>query len=584
MRLRNTLARFWPFLRPYPVQLALIGLSVIAAPALSTVTTWLFKVMIDDVIVPGSLREFWPVAAGFTVLAVVGGVVTFTEHYLTVWAGERFSLAIRSKLFEHLHDLPPDFLERRSLGDTASRVNGDIDVIESLLAQLCQALNHILLVCFFGVAIFILDWRLALASLIAFPCVVLLSRRFSKLVQVASREKSRRVGAVGSITEESLANAALVRAYGRGQIEHAKFVSQNWAGFEAHMASTRLQALFGPVTGLVQLTGTLLVFGLAVWEVGNGRITIGGLLAFIAYLGRMTFPIQEAGELVNSIFSANASAERVCELLDKQSSVQECANPTALSRATGAIRWHDVSFSYPSSGRRALANISFAVAPGERLAIVGASGAGKTTITKLLLRFYDPDHGSITIDGIDLRSLTFADLYRNISVVLQETLMFDGTIKENISWGKLDATAHEVELAARAADAHDFISESPNGYDTRVGQRGRLLSGGQRQRIAIARALIRDAPILILDEPTTGLDAETARRILTPMRRLMDGKAVITISHNLATVAAADKILFLHDGTLVGTGTHGHLMANSDHYAALYETHQESSPRSVDSG
>jgi ATP-binding cassette subfamily B protein len=574
VRLRVALTRLWPFIRPFPGRLIVIALSAVIAPALATATTWLFKVVIDEVIVPGNLRAFGPVAAAFAVIAVLQGIVGFSEHYLTAWTSERFSLGLRTELFRHLHDLTPDFFERRSLGDTVTRVNADIDVVQALIVRVSSALNHIFLVLFFGVALFVLDWRLALASLLVSPCIAVLVRRFSHRVRVASRERGRRLGNVGGITEESLANAALVRAYGRAEAERMKFVEQNLAGFSAHMAAIRLQALFGPLAGLVQLVGTLLVFGVAAWEISHDHITIGGLMAFLTYLGRMSGPIQEFGDVVNSIFSATASAERVLELLDQSPALRECARPRRLCSATGSIHFHDVTFTYPTTEGPALVAIDFRATPGQKVAVIGASGAGKTTLAKLLLRFYDPGAGSITLDGIDLRELSLDDLYRNISVVLQETLVFDSTIRENIAWGKPGATAAEIAAAARAADAHEFISLLPDGYDTRVGQRGRLLSGGQRQRVAIARALIRDAPVLILDEPATGLDAQTTHRVMAPMRRLMAGRTTIVISHNLLTVADADLILFLDRGVLAGSGTHEHLLAENAAYAELHRLHQ----------
>lgn len=574
MSFRAAVTRFWPFIRPYPVQLMFIVLSLLATSALSTATTWLFKVMIDEVVVPGNLRAFWLIAGGFAVLALAQGLVSFAEHYLTIWTAERFSMRLRSRLFKHVLDLTPDFLERRSLGDTAARLNNDVDVIESLFTQIFLAIDHVILVCFFGVALFALDWQLALAALIATPSIALISRRFTTRVRAASRERVRRTGTVGGITEETLVNVALIRAYGRAPSEYAKFVDQNRASFVAHMASTRIQALFVPLTGLIQLAGTLAVFGLAVWEISHGRITIGGLLAFVTYLGRMTGPLQDFGSLLNSMFSANASAERVSEILDQRPSVMDSPHPRPLRTARGAICWESVTFSYPDTARPTLSEISFTILPGERLAVVGASGAGKTTIAKLMLRFYDPAEGRITLDGIDLRDVALADLYRNVSVVLQDTLLFDASIKENILWGRNDATTTEMEEAARAADADQFIRDLPEGYDTRVGQRGMLLSGGQRQRIALARALIRDAPILILDEPTSGLDAGTTRRVQENVGRVADSKTILIISHNLLTVTDVDRILFLTEGRITAVGPHENLMASCPEYAMLYNLHQ----------
>jgi ATP-binding cassette, subfamily B, bacterial len=319
--------------------------------------------------------------------------------------------------------------------------------------------------------------------------------------------------------------------------------------------------------------GVLLVVGFAVWELANNNITLGGVLAFVAYLTQLYGPIQGLGKLTNRLFSASAGAERVIELLDLSPTVVEPDDPAPLTRARGSLQVRGLSFGYEDAARPAVSGIDFVVEPGQRLALVGASGAGKSTLAKLLLRFFDPDSGSITLDGRDLRELTLTDLRRNITPVLQETLVFDGTIRDNILWGRPGATEEELIKAATAADANSFIDQLPDGYDTRIGQRGRLLSGGQRQRVAIARAMIRDSPVLLLDEPTTGLDAESAQRILVPLRRLMAGRTTIVISHNLLTVTDADRILYLEDGRITGAGTHTELLTASPGYAQLYHLH-----------
>jgi ABC-type multidrug transport system fused ATPase/permease subunit len=284
-------------------------------------------------------------------------------------------------------------------------------------------------------------------------------------------------------------------------------------------------------------------------------------------------PVQGLGALSTSLFAAAAAAERIIELLDEQPSVTAPEHPVALGRARGPLRLDNVSFTYPQTQTEVLRNVSFTAGSGQITAIVGASGAGKTTLLKLLLRFYDPTAGRITLDGHDLRELNPDELRANIAIVLQETLLLDGTIADNIRAGRPEATEDQLIAAAKAADAHEFITALPEGYQTRVGQRGRLLSGGQRQRIAIARAMIRDAPILLLDEPTTGLDADAAQRILDPLRRLMSGRTTIIISHNLLTVADADQIIYLEHGRITETGTHDQLLTSNNQYAHLYHLH-----------
>ena len=423
---------------------------------------------------------------------------------------------------------------------------------------------------------FLLNWQLTLTSFIAAPAFLLLSRTFSRRIQNASRERRRRSGSITSVAEENLGNIPLVQAYDRADHEVERFAEENRAAFSAQMLAIRLEALFEPFSSIVECIGVLAVTAVAVYELAQGAITLGGLLAFLAYLSQLYGPVQGFAGLSNMVFAASASAERIIELLDEQPAVAELEQPRRIARASGAIHFDKVWFTYEGADQPALRAVDLRLAPGRKIAIVGASGAGKSTLTKLLLRSYDPDRGRITLDGCDLRALSLADLRSNIGAVLQETLVFDGTVAENIRWGKPDATDAEVRAAAEAADAHGFITRLDHGYDTRVGQRGRLLSGGQRQRLAIARAMIRDAPVLLLDEPTTGLDAASGQRVLAPLRRLMAGRTTIIISHDLLTVTDADEIVVLEAGAVSAVGTHEQLLATSPTYAQLYALHHPS--------
>ncbi len=570
--LRAIARRFWPYARPYRRRLALTGVLIFLDAAIETAAVWLFKVLVDEVLVPRDTGALVWVGALFAAVTVAGGAVSFADDVLSTWISERFLLDLRGRFYAHLQRLPLDFFEGRRLGDVLSRLTGDIQAIESfVLSGVADALSYALRVAFFIGALFWLQWDLALVALIVAPVFYVAAQRTAKLLKRASREKRRRSGSIGAVAEEGLANMALVQAYGREETEAARFQEQNLASFRAQMTATRLRAAFGPLVEVIELTGALLVMGYGTYKLAQGALSLGGLLVFLAYLSKLYSPIRGMGRLTTGLYSASAAAERVIEFLDEEPSVADPADPLPAGRRRGEIVFEDVRFTYPGAAGEALRGVDLAVGPGEVLALVGPSGAGKSTVARLLLRFADPSAGRVLIDGEDARDYALADLRGNIAVVLQETLVLDATVRENIAYGRAGASTAEIEAAAAAADADGFVAALADGYETRVGQRGRKLSGGQRQRVAIARAMVRDAPILVLDEPTTGLDARTAQRILGPMRRLMAGRATIVIAHDLLTVREATRIAVLDAGRVVDTGTHAELLGRCPLYRTLWE-------------
>jgi ATP-binding cassette subfamily B protein len=572
--LREVFRRFWPDARPFWRWLWVSLLLIVITPLVDTGAILLFKVLVDKVLTPRDFSAFPPVAAAFVGITLLVGALGFFGTYLGAWIGENFLHRMRTRVFAHLHTLSVSFFDRRPLGDLLSRLIGDVAAIESVvLSGVIGLIANVFKILVFATVLFFLDWRLALASMIAVPVFWLAARIFARRIKIASREVRRRAGSIGVVAEESLGNATLIQAYGREGAELDRFTAQSIGSVNAELAATRLGAMFSPLVDLIQVLGVLTILGVGIWELTAGNITLGGLLAFLVFLSQLYGPVQGLGALSTSLFAAAAAAERIIELLDEQPSVTAPEHPIPIGRARGQLCLEQVSFTYPHTQTDVLKHVSFTAQSGQTTAIVGASGAGKTTLLKLLLRFYDPTTGRITLDGHDLRELDPDELRANIAIVLQETLLLDGTIADNIRAGRPEATKDELVTAAKAADAHEFIAALPEGYETRVGQRGRLLSGGQRQRIAIARAMIRDAPILLLDEPTTSLDADAAQRILVPLRRLMTGRTTIIISHNLLTVTDADQIIYIEHGRITETGTHDQLLTKSNQYAHLYHLH-----------
>ncbi|MGH3429175.1 MAG: ABC transporter ATP-binding protein, partial [Mycobacteriales bacterium] len=567
---RAVFARFWPLTKGDRRWLFCSGLLLAVEIVCEVAAIFMFAAITDDALTAGSLSAFWSPALIWLGLTAVAGLAAFGGEYLMAWVGERFLLRLRGKVFAHVQRLSPEFFERRRLGDLVSRFSGDVDDVEQLVASgLVQlAATFLRIAVFAGVAVY-LRWELALAVFILAPIFWLAARSFTRRVKQAARQERRSNGAISTIVEESLANATVVQAYRQEDAQEQRLHAEGVRWQRAKLAEARLSSVYEPLVQVIETVCILAILGLGTWELANHRITLGGLLAFSAILGLLYSPIQQLGEIALVVSSATASAERLVELLDATPTVTDASHAQTLARSRGKLEVRDVTFRYPTRDSDSLNQLSFIARPGEVVVITGASGAGKSTIAKLLLRFYDPTQGQIFLDDADITGLSLETVRGSVTLLPQETLIFHGTIRDNIAYGRPDATEAEIITAARDAGAHEFIVAMPQGYGAVVGQRGRRLSGGQRQRIAIARALLRDTPVLILDEPTTGLDTPAADRIMQPLRRLMAGRTTILITHDLRLAANADTILVLEEGEPVLPGAQPQLLADNEPYAQL---------------
>jgi ABC-type multidrug transport system fused ATPase/permease subunit len=547
--------RFWPYARPYRRWIVAGSALLVAAPIVDTIEIYLFKLVVDDVLVPQDLAALLPIAAIYLGLALVGALASFGDEYVATWVGERFLLDLRADLYRHVQSLSPDQLAHRRVGDLLARLTGDVQAIERfLLGALGEGIGALVRIALFTGALVLLSWRLALAALIVAPLFYVAARRFGRLVRHAAREKRRRSGSLTAVAEESLNAAPLVQTLNRQDAEVTRFKRENAAIMDAELAATRISGLFGPVVGLIELLGGLLVIGLGVWALESGELTLGGLLVFITYLTQLYSPIRSLGQLSNDLFAAAAGAERVLDLLNEAPAVTDAPHARPLPEpARGRLELRDVTYTHPTGDRCAVREVSLVVVPGEIVALVGPSGAGKSTLARLLVRFADPQAGEIRLDGHDLRDVTLESLRRQVGLLLQDTYLLDVTAREAIGQGRDGAGDDEIEAAARAAGIHEVLTGLPDGYDTRLGPGGSRLSGGERRRLAIARAFVRDTPVLILDEPTTGLDAASRDALLDPLKRLVRGRTTLLISHDAAVVDWADRVVELRDGGLAPT-------------------------------
>lgn len=583
-RLRQILRRFWPYTRNHRLLMAGSFLALIAEVFLRLLEPWMLAIVLDYVILPpeGGPPDLPVIStmAPMTLLVVasVGLVLTVGLRALTVYIstvgfsliGNRVVTELRGDLYQHLHRLSLAFHTRARGGDLTVRVIGDVGLLKDVVVTAALPLlgNTFILIGMVTV-LFLLHWQLALLALVTVPLFLLSTVSLTDKIHKVSRDQRKREGSMASTAAESFGAIQIVQALSLEKSFARSFSRQNQKSMKEGVKGTRLAArLERTVDVLVAIsTGVVLYFGAKF--VIDGELTPGALVVFLTYLKNALKPMRDFAKYTARLAKATAAGERVLDVFEREPDIQDRPDAKPAPPLQGSVRLEDVSFCY-EPGHPVLSGINFDVQPGERVALVGASGNGKSTLVNLILRLYDPQEGRVMVDGQDVRCYTLESLRSQIGVVLQDTLLFAASVRDNIGYGAPEASPEEVEAAARLANAHEFIEALPDGYDTVLGERGVTLSGGQRQRIAIARAAIRKAPILILDEPTTGLDEENGQQVSEALERLSEGHTTFLITHDLRQVSRADQILYVDQGRVVEHGSHETLMAQGGRYATLY--------------
>ena len=572
----TTLLRLWQFARPYRVQLFWGFVLTLLGTAASLVPPYLTMPLMDEILIPfqnGQKIDPWLVGlylAGLFGSALLAWGLTWAKTYILALVSERIGSDLRTTTYDHLLRQSLEYFGGKRTGDLMSRISSETDRICVFLSlHLLDFITDMLMLAMTAVILFSINPWLALVTLTPLPFILWMIHKVRARLQTGYEKIGRVWGEVTSVLADTIPGIRVVKAFAQEKREAGRFVEANRHNLAVNDRINRVWSLFTPSITFLTEIGLLVVWGFGVWLVSKGDITVGVLTAFIAYISRFYARLDSMSHIVSWTEKSASAARRIFDILDHASSVAEPVHPVHIGKVQGRIELRDVGFRY--GNREVNRKISINIEPGQMIGLVGHSGSGKSTLVNLICRFYDVTEGSIQVDGVDIRSLPIAEYRRNIGLVLQEPFLFFGTIAENIAYGKPDASREDIMAAARAAHAHEFILRMPQGYDSMVGERGQGLSGGERQRISIARALLIDPRILILDEATASVDSETEKEIQKALENLVQGRTTIAIAHRLSTLHRADRLVVLDRGQVVEEGTHDELMARHGAYYSLYQ-------------